>query len=51
MEKTITNTQYLKKGSITNVGRVVEIHNNQSFKTDDGFSHHLKEEKIIRKKL
>lgn len=42
--KRITNTQYLKVGSMTNVGRVTRIHDSKGFQTADGFSHHLDED-------
>lgn len=46
----ITNTQYLKKGSKTNVGLVVAIHDNKSFKADDGFTYHLEETEVYNVK-
>lgn len=45
--KRITNTQYLKKGYMTNFGKVVLIHDSKSFKTEDGFSWHLDENEIF----
>jgi len=39
----ITHTQYLKKGSMTNLGKVVLIHDGASFKSDDGFSYDVRE--------
>lgn len=46
MEK-ITNTQYLKVGSQTNVGVVKSIEDNAWFTTTDGFSHNVNDEHIL----
>lgn len=40
-KKRITNTQYLKVGTVTNVGIVSQIYDNKNFKTLDGWSHNL----------
>lgn len=45
--KRITNTQYLKKGTKTNVGKVVAIHDSKSFQAEDGFSYHLDETEVF----
>ena len=41
LNKRITNTQYLKVGTVTNVGTISQIYDNKNFKTTDGWSHNL----------
>lgn len=52
MKKRITNTQYLRKGYVTNVGVVKVIHDNKNFTTTEGWYYNLDETEtfIISKK-